>query len=270
MQKKVALFEEQDIRKIYKNNEWYYSISDIISFFTNSTNPSEYIKKLKVQDIKLAKIWDDICIQINMQTKDGKIRKVLSSNTQGILRIIQSIKSEKTEPIKRWLAKIGSERIEEISNPEILMNRMKRIYECKGYSPSWIEQRERMITTRHSLNEEWKNIGINKNEEYQILINEIYQSSLNISYEDYKQIKGINDNNYLKDSMTNLELALLNLSEATLVELHKKNKSRSVEELIKDIRTSGNIIKNIKTNIEKELDKEIISNENYMNLTENH
>lgn len=269
MKNKLALFEEKEIRKTYKNNKWYYSIIDVISIFTDSSNPNQYLKNLKMKDIMLQNNWNDICILLNMQTSDGKIRKVMTADTVGILRIIESIQAEKAEPIKRWLAKIGYERIEEISNPELLMDRMKQTYESKGYSKGWIEQREREITTRHNLKEEWESRGINKKEDYVILTNEIYKSNLNVNIEEYKDIKGIKELGYLKDSMTNLELALTNLGEATLVELHRKNDSRNIENLKKDINTIGKVINNTKKEIENTLEKSIISPENHMNLTQN-
>ena len=267
MKEKLSLFDNNEIRKIYKNNKWYYSIIDVISIIAESSNPNQYLKNLKSKDIMLQKDWNNICILLNMQTKDGKIRKTMTTDTVGILRIIESIQGEKAEPIKKWLAKLGYERIEEIFNPELLMDRMKQIYEYKGYSKGWIEQREREITTRHSLKEEWELRGIKTSEEYLILMNEIYKSSLKINIDEYKEIKGIKELGYLKDSMTNLELALTNLEESTLVEMHKKNNSRNIDELKEDINIIGKIFNNTKEEIENNLDKKIVSNENYMNLT---
>ena len=269
MNNKVALFSEKEIRKVYKNNKWYYSIQDVVSFLVEDDKPTEYIKKLKQKDIELQNNWDSICILLNMQTKDGKIRKTQTADTIGILRIIESIQSSKTEPIKKWLARLGYERLEEINNPELAMDRMKQIYELKGYSPLWIEQREREITTRHSLKDEWKNRGSSIDRDYLILTNEIYQNSFNISKEEYQSIKGIKDIGYLKDSMTNLELALINLSEVASIEMHKKNNSQGIEELKKDLNTVGKVINNTKKEIENNLEKSIVSKENYMNLTHN-
>lgn len=267
IQNKISLFENNEIRKIFKNNEWYYSVLDIISFFTDCANSTDYLKKLKNKDILLKKEWDNLCINVNMKTKDGKIRKTISTNTIGALRIIESINEEKAEPIKRWLARLGNERIEEISNPEMLMNRMKQIYKVKGYSDDWIEKREREITTRHSLKEKWQSVGIDDNQEYLYLMNEIYKTTFGIDCEEYRQLKGITEMNYLKDSMTNLELSLMNMNESLLVELHRKNNSRNLEEILKDINNSGKIINNTKKEIETILEKEITSNENIINLT---
>lgn len=268
MNNKLALFEESKIRKVYKNNKWYYSIIDVIKLLTDSSNPNQYLKNIKSKDLELGKNWNNLCINLNMQTKDGKIRKTMTSDTVGIIRIIESIQTEKSEKFKMWLARIANERLEEINNPELAMDRMKQIYKQKGYSSTWIEQREREIVTRHSLKEEWSKRKIQK-EEYKILINEIYNSSLGIDIDQYQKIKGIEDTNYLKDSMTNLELALTNLNETIIVEFHQKNDSRGIEELKTDINTVGKIINNTKKDIETNLERNIISSENYMNLTIN-
>lgn len=269
MNNKLALFEEKEIRKIYKNNKWYYSIIDVISILTNSSNPSEYLKKIKQKDKELEHNWSNICINLNMQTKDGKIRKVSTSDTTGILRIIEGISTPEAEKFKIWLARLGNERLEEINNPELAMNRMKKIYELKGYSKGWIEQREREITARHNLKDEWEIRGIKNKKEYLILTNEIYQSNFNINIEEYKNLKELDENGYLKDSMTNLELALTNLIETTTAEFHKKNNSQGIKELTKDIKEIGTLFDKTKIDIENKLEKTIISNENYLNLTDN-
>lgn len=256
MNNKLALFEEKEIRKVYKNNKWYYSIQDVISLLTNSKDPCQYLKKLKTKDKELQNSWDIICTPINMQTKNNQIRKIQSSDTMGILRIIESIQESKAEPIKRWLAKIGSERLEEINNPELAMDRMKELYESKGYSKSWIEQREREITTRHILFEEWKSRGINKNIDYIILQNEISKSILAKNIDEYQDIK---ENGTIKDTMTNLELALINLEELTILEIHNKNNSNGITEIQKDINIVSNIFKDIKKEIELILDSNIVN-----------
>lgn len=267
MNNKLALFEETKIRKVYKNNKWYYSIIDVISLLTDSSNPNQYLKNIRTKDLELEKNWNNLCININMQTKDGKIRKTMTSDTVGILRIIESIHSEKAEKFKMWLARLGSERLEEINNPELAMDRMKQIYEQKGYSSIWIEQREREITSRHSLKEEWNKRGIKPGQDYLILINEIYKSSFGIDSNEYKDIKGLDDLNYLKDSMTNLELALTNLNEIIAIEFHQKNNSSGIEQLKNDLSEVGNIINNTKNSIETKLERKIVSSENHMNLT---
>ena len=170
-------------------------------------------------------------VQLKLKSIDGKKYKTDCADKEGILRIIQSIPSKKAEPFKRWLAKVGSERIEEIQNPELAMDRMKELYEKKGYSKSWINMRERGIATRHNLTDEWKERGISKGIEYAILTNEIYKSGCGVTAKEYKDIKGLHESENLRDSMTNIEIALTNLGEATAVEFHKKNDSKGLKEL---------------------------------------
>ena len=204
-----------------------------------------------------------------MTANDGKKRKIQMADTEGILRIIQSIPSSKAEPFKRWLAKVGSERIEEINNPELAMDRMKQIYEKKGYSKSWIEQRERSITTRHNLTDEWKERGAKVGKDYAILTNEIYKSGFGIDAKEYKNIKGLHESQNLRDSMTNIELALTNLGEATAVEFHRKNNSQGINRLKEDVNKAGNVLNKAKTEIENELGKSIVTSQNYIELTDN-
>lgn len=268
MDNKLALFEEKEIRKIWKDEKWYFSIIDVIFVLTDSVDPKQYINKLKKRDNLLNKGWVQIVHTLEMQTKGG-IQKTICADTEGILRIIQSIPSPKAEPFKLWLAKVGSERIEEINNPELAMDRMKALYEKKGYSKSWVEQRERGIATRHNLTDEWKERGVRIQKDYAILTNEIYKSGFGVTAKQYKNIKQIHDSQNLRDSMTNIELALTNLGEATAVEFHKKNDSFGLKELKVDMNKSGKVIKKAKDEIEKELERPIITEENYIDLTNN-
>lgn len=175
MNNTLALFEEKQIRKTWKESKWYFSVVDVIYALTDSSNPRRYWSDLKIKlkneeyDIELY----ELIVQLKLQSTNGKKYLTDCSDTEGILRIIQSIPSPKAEPFKRWLAKVGSERIEEINNPELAMDRMKQIYEKKGYSKSWIEQRERGITTRHNLTDEWKERRVKGSKDYAILTNEI-------------------------------------------------------------------------------------------------
>lgn len=189
------------------------------------------------------------------------------ADTEQILRIIQSIPSPKAEPFKRWLAKIGSERIEEINNPELAMDRMKEIYERKGYSKSWIEQREKGIIARHNLTDEWKERGVKPGRDYAILTNEIYKSGFGYTAKEYKNLKGLHESQNLRDSMTNLELALTNLGEVTAVELHKKNDSNGIKELKGDMNTAGKVINTAKQRIETELGTSLVTKDSYKDLT---
>ena len=270
MNNKLALFEEKEIRRTWEKGKWYFSVVDVVFAFTDSKNPRRYWSDLK---IKLRDEGYDIqsyekIVQLKLESTDGKKYKTDCADTEGILRIIQSIPSKKAEPFKRWLAKVGSERIEEIQNPELAMDRMKELYEKKGYSKSWINMRERGIATRHNLTDEWKERGINKGIEYAILTNEIYKSGFGVTAKEYKDIKGLHESENLRDSMTNIELALTNLGEATAVEFHKKNDSKGLKKLKNDMSEAGNVINSAKKEIERKLEGPIVTSDNYIELTE--
>ena len=270
MNNKLALFEEKEIRRTWEKGKWYFSVVDVVFALTDSKNPRRYWSDLK---IKLRDEGYDIqsyekIVQLKLESTDGKKYKTDCADTEGILRIIQSIPSKKAEPFKRWLAKVGSERIEEIQNPELAMDRMKELYEKKGYSKSWINMRERGIATRHNLTDERKERGISKGVEYAILTNEIYKSGFGVTAKEYKDIKGLHDSQNLRDSMTNIELALTNLGEATAVEFHKKNDSKDLNELKNDMSEAGNVISSAKKEIERKLERPIVTSDNYIELTE--
>ena len=268
MNNKLALFEEKQIRKTWQENKWYFSVIDVIAVLTDSSKPRDYWYRLKQRTSEEERIeLSTICRQLKLESIDGKKYNTDCADTVGILRIIQSIPSPKAEPFKRWLAKVGSERIEEINNPEIAMDRMKHIYEQKGYSKTWIEQRERGITTRHNLTDEWKVRGTSNPSDYAILTNEIYKSGFGVSAKEYKNIKGLHDSQNLRDSMTNIELALTNLGEAAAVEFHRSNNSIGMEELKSDVKKAGRVLNKAKTEIELELKRPVVTSENYIELT---
>ena len=270
MNNKLALFEEKGIRRTWEKGKWYFSVVDVVFALTDSKNPRRYWSDLKIKlsdegyDIQLY----DFIVQLKLESTDGKKYKTDCADTEGILRIIQSIPSPKAESFKRWLAKVGSERIEEIQNPELAMDRMKELYEKKGYSKSWINMRERGIATRHNLTDEWKERGISKGIEYAILTNEIYKSGFGVTAKEYKDIKGLHESENLRDSMTNIELALTNLGEATAVEFHKKNDSKGLKELKNDMNEAGTVINSAKKEIERKLERPIVTSDNYIELTE--
>lgn len=267
---KIALFEEKEIRKIWVDDKWYFSIIDIIVVLTDSLNARDYWYKLKSRVSNEEKIQlSTICRQLKLRSNDNKYYKTDCANTEGILRIIQSIPSPKAEPFKRWLAQVGSERIEEINNPELAMDRMRYLYKKKGYPKPWVEQRERGIATRHNLTDEWRDRGVVIVKDYAILTNEIYKSGFGLTAKQYRNLKEIDESRNLRDSMTNIELALTNLGEASAVEIHKKNDSIGMAELMGDANKAGEVIKSARQTLEKELDNTVISKQNYIKLTEN-
>ena len=271
MNNKLALFEEKQIRKTWKEDKWYFSVIDVIYALTDSNNPRRYWSDLKIKLKNEGYNYElyEIIVQLKLQSSDGKKYSTDCADTEGILRIIQSIPSPKAEPFKRWLAKVGSERIEEINNPELAMDRMKQIYEKKGYSKSWIEQRERGITTRHNLTDEWKERGVENKKDYAVLTNEIYKSGFGLTAKEYKEVKGLHESQNLRDSMTNIELALTNLGEAAAVEIHKKNNSQGLDNLKDDMNKAGKVLNKAKEQLENELERPLVTSENYIDLTNN-
>ena len=268
MDNKLALFEEKQIRKTWNNSKWYFSVIDVIYALTGSNKPRDYWYRLKKRANEEERVeLSTICRQLKLESSDGKKYNTDCADTEGILRIIQSIPSPKAEPFKRWLARVGSERIEEINNPELAMDRMKKIYEQKGYSKAWIEQRERGITTRHNLTDEWRERGAKEGKDYAILTNEIYKSGFGLTAKQYKNIKGLHESQNLRDSMTNIELELTNLGEAAAVEFHRGHNSEGMDELKSDVNKAGVVLNKAKQEIENELGRNIVTSENYIKLT---
>ncbi|MBI5152460.1 Bro-N domain-containing protein, partial [Candidatus Peregrinibacteria bacterium] len=202
----IALFEGKRIRKTWYKEKWWFVIIDVVAVLTDSIQPDGYIKDMRRRDPQLSEGWGQIATLLSIQTEGGP-QKMNCANTEGILRIIQSIPSPKAEPFKLWLARIGKERIDEIENPELAVNRAKQIYEKKGYSKNWIDKRLRGIAVRHSLTDEWRDRGVRRKNEYAILTNEIMQGAFDMKVNKYKKFKGLDRQN-LRDHMTDLEIIL--------------------------------------------------------------
>ncbi len=206
---KIIVFENRKIRRVWHNDEWWFVINDIIELLTDSNDPAQYFKRLKQRDKELAKLMDKGGVQIvpplmlEVETAGGR-QKMYCWNTEGIFRIIQSIPSKKAEPFKRWLAKVGYERVQEIENPELAQERMKELYRKKGYSGDWIEKRVRGIAVRQELTDEWKQRGITRSLAFAILTNEISEATFGKTVEEYKQFKGLKREN-LRDHLQPLK-----------------------------------------------------------------
>lgn len=264
---KLAIFEEKEIRRKWYNDDWYFSVEDVVQILTDSVDVKQYIKKLKARDKELNNNWGTICTLVEMVAKDGKRRKIRTSNTKGILRIIQSISSPKAEPFKLWLAQVGSERLEEIVNPELAVNRAKETYIRKGYEDAWIAQRLKTIDNRKELTDTWKERGA-KDRDYAILTDEIYKSTFNMNTAQYKELKEISKTKRnLRDSMGKLELAITNLAEVTANEMHNTNNSFGVDELKDDVQEAGRITGKARKEIEEKIGKKIAEKTNYNSLT---
>lgn len=199
----IKLFESRKIRSIWneKENTWYFSVQDVVEALTDSLDVKQYLKKMLSRDALLKMNWGTICTLVEMQAADGKRRKVQASDTKGLLRIIQSIPSPKAEPFKLWLAQVGSDRLNEIENPELATQRTRELYKLKGYPDDWIEKRMRSIAIREELTEEWKNHGIAEQVEYSILTAEISKATFGLTPSQYRQLKGLERQN-LRDHMT--------------------------------------------------------------------
>jgi hypothetical protein len=217
---KIALFQKKEIRKIIYNNEWWFSVVDVVAALVDSVDIGQYIKKMRQRDLELSSYWGTICTPLEMIAKDGKKRKITSANTEGIFRIIQSIPSPKAEPFKRWLAKIGYERVQEIEDPELATKRTRALYKAKGYSESWIDKRMRGIEVREKLTNEWSERDVKGDNDYAILTAEISKATFDMTPAEYKDFKELERQN-LRDHMNELELIFTMLGEASTTEIAK-------------------------------------------------
>lgn len=263
---RVAFFEGKRIRKIMNEGEWWFSVIDIIDVLTASKTPKRYWSDLKRKVAKegYSELYDKI-VRLKLVAADGKYYATDCANTETMFRIIQSIPSPNVEPLKQWLARVGYERIEEIENPELSMERMQAVYEKKGYPKEWIDKRMRGIAVRQDLTDEWKNRGVKTRLEYAILTNEIMQGAFELKVDEYKQVKGLAREN-LRDHMTDIELILTMLGEATTTKLHRDRESEGIELLKKDAHEGGAVAGNTRRDIEKRSGKSVVSAENFKEL----
>ncbi len=261
---KIALFEGKKIRKVIHNDEWWFSVVDIVEALTGTVNSRDYWFKMKIRVKEEGKIeLSTICRQFNLIAQDGKLRETDCANTEGVFRIIQSIPSPKAEPFKRWLAKVGYERVREIENPELAQERMKQVYKKKGYSKDWIDKRLRGIAIRQNLTDEWDERGMTTEKDYAILTAEISVATFGMTPSEYKELKSLKKEN-LRDHMTDLELIFTMLGEKVTTEISKNEKPEDLEGNKKVAKRGGRVAGNARKNTEKELGKSIISEENYI------
>jgi prophage antirepressor-like protein len=264
---KIILFQDQKIRRIWREDEWYFSVIDIVGVLTDSANPRDYWYKMKIR-VKTEDGFEPstVCRQFKIEAPDGKQRKTDCANTEGILRIIQSIPSPKAEPFKRWLAKVGYERVQEIENPELAQERMKALYEQKGYPKDWIDKRLRGIAIRQNLTDEWKERGIENQKDYAILTAEISKATFGMTPSEYKKHKNIPTKSKanLRDNMTDLELIFTMLGEKVTTEISEQEKPDTFTDNKKVARRGGTVAGNARKETEKELRRSIVSEENYL------
>lgn len=260
---KIKLFEDKKIRVAWNNDEqdWYFSIVDVISVLNEQEYQAarNYWKVLKLRLIEEGFEPVTKCNQLKMMAEDGKQRLTDVANAETLLRIIQSVPSKKAEPFKQWLAKVGNERLNEISDPELAMQRAMDYYKKKGYSDEWIYQRLLSIKIRHELTDEWKERGVSGSKEYAILTDEVTKAWSDLSIKEYKQIKGLHKEN-LRDNMSDLELVLTMLSEASTKEISKVSKPDTFDQNIAVAKAGGAIAKNARLEIESKTGKSVITN----------
>ena len=262
----IALFEQKEIRRIWQDEKWYFSVVDVVAVLTDSADPRQYIKRMRARDSELSVNWGTICTQVQMIAADGKRRKVQASDAEGLLRIIQSIPSPKAEPFKRWLAAVGAERIREISDPEIAATRAQELYRKKGYPDDWIALRARGIATRAELTNEWKNRGIDESSDYAILTAEISKAAFGMTPSEYKRLKGLKSEN-LRDHMTTLELLFTELSEAATTEIARNDDAQGMVENTDAARRGGKIAGDARENLERQTGRKVSTPGNYKHLS---
>lgn len=260
----IKLFESKQIRTVWNDSDqkWYFVVADVVQVLTDTPNPTDYIKKMRKRDEQLSQGWGQIVTPLSIETAGGK-QKLNCANAQGLLRIIQSIPSPKAEPFKLWLAKVGSERLEEIENPELATQRTREIYKLKGYPEDWIEKRMRSIAIREELTDEWKNRGIKEQIEYSILTAEISKATFGFTPSEYKRLKGLKSQN-LRDHMTDLELIFSMLGEASTKEIVVNTNPLGFIENKKVAKAGGKIAGDARKQLEIKSGKKVVSEENYL------
>ena len=263
---RLAVFEGKHIRKVLHEGDWWFAVIDIVEVLTESSVPKRYWSDLKRKLASEGYIEVSEKIgQMKMPAPDGKMRLTDCANTETMFRIIQSIPSPKVEPLKRWLARVGKERIDEIENPELAMARMQELYEKKGYPKEWVDKRLRGIAVRQDLTDEWKDRGARNSLEFAILTNEIMQGAFDLKVGEYKQVKGLEREN-LRDHMTDIELILTMLGEATTTKLHRDRDSQGFDPLKKDAQDGGAVAGRTRKDIETQTGKPVISGDNFKQL----
>jgi len=264
---KIAIFKSKKIRRVIYQNEWWFVVEDVVLALIDSSDPKQYIQRMKSRDQELSKGWVQIVHTLLVETSGGK-QNMNCATTEGIFRIIQSIPSSKAEPFKRWLARVGYERVQEIENPELAVKRSKMFYKLKGYSDAWIEIRLRGIDVREELTEEWKNRGAQIQRDYEILTAEISKAAFGVTPSEYKDLKGIKRQN-LRDHMDQLELIFSMLGERATTEIHRNEDSKGMPKLKSDAKAGGDIAGGARKKLEKRLSRSIVSKKNYLKEPEN-
>ncbi len=259
-QQAMQLFESTQVRMVWNEEEekYYFSVVDVVKVLTDSVNPTDYLKKLRKRDEQLGLYLGTNCPQVVMQTETGKKRKTLAANTEQLLRIIQSIPSPKAEPLKQWLAEVGNKRIDQMIDPELTFQMAVEDYRRQGYTDEWINERMKSIMTRKALTDEWKRVGITKEQDYAILTNILTKAWSGMTTREYKTFKGLTKQN-LRDNMTGVEVALNTLAEASTRELSRQRNPQTLQQSKHIAQDGGGVAKVARQQLEKELGKSVLS-----------
>jgi hypothetical protein len=265
-EKRIALFQRKEVRRVIHNNEWWFVVVDVVAALTDSVNPTDYFNKVRQRDPELAKGYGQIVHPLLIPTAGGP-QKLNCANTESIFRLIQSIPSPKAEPFKRWLARVGYERIQEIEDPELATKRTRAIYQAKGYSADWIEKRMRSIAIRDELTDEWKKRGVREQREYAILTAEISKATFGLTPTEYAEFKRLKREN-LRDHMSDLELIFSMLGEAATTEIARNRDTQGYPQNQQAARSGGKVAGNARRELEKKSGRKVVTNENYLALTQ--
>jgi hypothetical protein len=262
----LVVFQDKKIRRVWRAGEWYFSVVDVIAALTDSPTPRQYWGKVKDREfisLQLSPIW----VQLKLESTDGKKYDTDCANTESIFRIIQSVPSRKAEPFKRWLAKVGYERVQEIENPEMAQKRMKELYKSKGYSDGWIEKRVRGIAIRDELTDEWNKRGVQSDREYAILTSDISKATFGMTPSEYKRFKGLKKEN-LRDHMNDLELIFTMLGEASTTRIARNKDAQGYSENKNAAVEGGTVAGVARKELEQKSEEKVATRENYLNMPE--
>ena len=256
----IKLFEEKRVRTLWDDQQekWYFSVVDVVAALTDSANPTDYLKKMRKRDPQLAAFVGTNCPQVAMLTETGKKRQTLAADTEAMFRIIQSIPSPKAEPFKLWMARVASERLAQIQDPELSINQALMDYKRLGYSDNWINQRLKSIEIRKELTDEWKRHGLQEGVQFATLTDVIYQTWADMTAREYKRFKGLKKEN-LRDNMTNKELVLNMLAELSTKEISESRNPETFGEHMQVARQGGEIARNARMELEEKTGKDVIS-----------
>jgi len=267
----LVVFQDKKIRRVWHNEEWFFSVVDVVAALTESSDAKDYWYRLKKREMESCGVeLSTFCRQLKLPSSDGKQYETDCANTKNMFRIIQSIPSRKAEPFKQWLAQVGYERIQEIENPELAQNRVKEYYELKGYPKDWIEKRLRGIAIRQDLTGEWRNRGVDENKEFAILTNEISKATFGKTVQEYKEFKGLEKKNQnLRDHMTDWELIFTMFGEKATTDITRTRDARGFDENKSAANRGGQIAHNARKELEEETGEPVVSKGNFLGLTEN-